>query len=78
MFLLKLPQTLPMIKPLATAEGKPVAESSKATRGAQAAAKPCSLEELPSGYMGKMIVYESGAVKLKLGDILYDVSTAFC
>ncbi|KAL8149296.1 hypothetical protein AgCh_006342 [Apium graveolens] len=32
------------------------------------------LEDLPAGYMGKMLVYKSGAVKLKLGDILYDVS----
>lgn len=32
------------------------------------------LENLPAGYMGKMLVYKSGAIKLKLGDILYDVS----
>ncbi|KAK1399669.1 DNA-directed RNA polymerase III subunit rpc4-like [Heracleum sosnowskyi] len=32
------------------------------------------LEDLPAGYMGKMLVYKSGAIKLKLGDILYDVS----
>ena len=39
-----------------------------------------SLEELSEGYMGKVLVYKSGAVKLKLGDALYDVShvaTAF-
>lgn len=36
--------------------------------------KGCSLEDLPAGYMGKMLVYKSGAVKLKLGDTLYDVS----
>lgn len=36
--------------------------------------KKIGLEELPKGYMGKMLVYESGIVKLKLGDILYDVS----
>ncbi|KAH6764444.1 hypothetical protein C2S52_013393 [Perilla frutescens var. hirtella] len=36
--------------------------------------KDDSLEELPEGYMGKMLVYKSGAVKLKLGDIMYDVS----
>lgn len=32
------------------------------------------LEDLPAGHMGKMLVYKSGAIKLKLGDILYDVS----
>lgn len=37
--------------------------------------KPCRLDELPSGFMGKMMVYKSGAIKLKLGDMLYDVST---
>lgn len=36
--------------------------------------KKIGLEELPKGYMGKMLVYKSGTVKLKLGDILYDVS----
>jgi DNA-directed RNA polymerase III subunit RPC4 len=36
--------------------------------------KGCGLEELPDGYMGKMLVYKSGAIKLKLGDALYDVS----
>lgn len=33
-----------------------------------------SLDELPAGLMGKMQVYKSGAIKLKLGDTLYDVS----
>lgn len=35
------------------------------------------LEDLPAGHMGKMLVYKSGAVKLKLGDILYDVSEMY-
>lgn len=29
---------------------------------------------MPGGYMGKMLVYKSGAVKLKLGETLFDVS----
>ncbi|KAL2606509.1 hypothetical protein GLYMA_09G230700v4 [Glycine max] len=33
-----------------------------------------ALEELPRGYMGKMLVYKSGAIKLKLGETLLDVS----
>ncbi|XP_057795226.1 uncharacterized protein LOC131011445 isoform X2 [Salvia miltiorrhiza] len=33
--------------------------------------KDTHLEELPEGYMGKMFVYRSGAVKLKLGDIMF-------
>lgn len=35
-----------------------------------------SLDELPAGLMGKMLVYKSGAIKLKLGDTLYDVSVS--
>ncbi|CAI0404765.1 unnamed protein product [Linum tenue] len=31
-------------------------------------------EKLPEGYMGKMVVYKSGAVKFKIGDVLYDVA----
>ncbi|KAF8370131.1 hypothetical protein HHK36_031826 [Tetracentron sinense] len=37
--------------------------------------KACSLDKLPPGFMGKMLVYKSGAIKLKLGDIRYDVSS---
>ncbi|KAL8539568.1 hypothetical protein ACS0TY_001249 [Phlomoides rotata] len=45
------------------------------TKGKETGAKEvCSVEELPKGYMGKMLVYKSGAVKLKLGDVLFDVS----
>jgi hypothetical protein len=33
-----------------------------------------TLTDLSSGYMGEMMVYKSGKVKLKLGDILLDVS----
>lgn len=48
---------------------KAVEESVKSEKG-----KDMSLKEFPEGYMGKMLVYRSGAVKLKLGDIQYDVS----
>ncbi|XP_024961846.1 uncharacterized protein LOC112502221 isoform X1 [Cynara cardunculus var. scolymus] len=33
------------------------------------------LKELPDGFMGKMLVYESGAIKFKLGDTTFDVSS---
>lgn len=32
--------------------------------------------DLPEGYMGKMLVYKSGKVKMKLGDALFDVDPA--
>ncbi|KAK8462240.1 hypothetical protein SEVIR_1G175000v4 [Setaria viridis] len=34
----------------------------------------CGLKELPDGFMGKMLVYKSGKVKMTLGDVLFDVS----
>ncbi|XP_061361746.1 uncharacterized protein LOC133305518 [Gastrolobium bilobum] len=75
MFLIHLPPTLPMIKQSATAGRQDVNENSKPPRGSKDVEKPCKLNELPSGFMGKMLVYRSGAIKLKLGDTLYDVSS---
>ena len=37
-------------------------------------AKPLPVRDLPSGYIGKLLVYRSGKVKMKLGNILFDVS----
>nr|CAB3446701.1 unnamed protein product [Digitaria exilis] len=34
----------------------------------------CGLKELPGGFMGKILVYKSGKVKMTLGDVLFDVS----
>lgn len=34
----------------------------------------CKLKDLPGGLMGKILVYKSGKVKMKLGDALFDVS----
>ncbi|KAI3704935.1 hypothetical protein L1987_75164 [Smallanthus sonchifolius] len=33
------------------------------------------LKDLPNGCIGKMLVYKSGAIKLKLGDTVFDVSS---
>lgn len=74
MFFLHLPPNLPMLKQSATANGQQKPNSSGAPGGARNPEKPCSLGELPAGFMGKMLVYRSGAIKLKLGDTLYDVS----
>ncbi|XP_027333389.1 uncharacterized protein LOC113848187 [Abrus precatorius] len=74
MFLINLPPTLPMIKQSATAGGQDANVNSKAPGGSKLVAKPCKLKEIPSGLIGKMLVYRSGAVKLKLGNTLYDVS----
>ncbi|XP_058082351.1 DNA-directed RNA polymerase III subunit rpc4-like [Magnolia sinica] len=53
---------------------KEAADGSKPSRRRGIPEKGCRLEELPAGFMGKMLVYKSGAVKMKLGDTLFDVS----
>ncbi|MCD7450408.1 hypothetical protein HAX54_006041 [Datura stramonium] len=58
----------------ASAKGKEVVDSSTISRRINTTKKACSLQELPAGNIGKMLVYKSGAIKLKLGDILYNVS----
>ncbi|XP_047176189.1 uncharacterized protein LOC124843477 isoform X2 [Vigna umbellata] len=63
MFLFQLPRNMPFN------EGKEK-EQIRTTGSGKARA----LEELPSGYMGKMQVYKSGAIKLKLGEALFDLS----
>ncbi|KAK9292575.1 hypothetical protein L1049_020549 [Liquidambar formosana] len=58
-----------------SAKGKEKAGSSPISLGSVGASKKgCSFKELSGGYMGKMLVYKSGAIKLKLGETLYDVS----
>lgn len=57
---LQLPKTIPTKK-----------QSSSSTGPAE---KACGLNDLQAGFMGKMLVYKSGKVKLKLGDTLYDVT----
>ncbi|XP_010533037.1 PREDICTED: uncharacterized protein LOC104808893 [Tarenaya hassleriana] len=69
MLFMQLP-TAPMFKQLSTSEQN----ENKPDMEAGAKEKACGLKELPKGFMGKMIVYKSGAVKLKLGDVLYDVN----
>ncbi|KAL6548101.1 hypothetical protein OROHE_009163 [Orobanche hederae] len=67
MIFFQLPTTMPTIT-------QPDNDAN-ATRGTGVSQKPCNLESLPAGLMGKMLVYRSGAVKLKLGETLYDVSS---
>ncbi|XP_028796805.1 DNA-directed RNA polymerase III subunit rpc4-like [Neltuma alba] len=67
MLLFQLPP-LPLVKQPASVKGKEKLGTSEAS------IKGCNLEDLSGGYMGKMLVYKSGAVKLKLGENLFDVS----
>ncbi|XP_024980485.1 DNA-directed RNA polymerase III subunit RPC4-like [Cynara cardunculus var. scolymus] len=70
---IQLPTSMPLPKQAAKTEGGEAATSSKPSKPTGPGPKACSLKELPSGFMGKMLVYKSGAVKLKLGDHLYNV-----
>lgn len=74
-FFLQIPPMVPVTKQSSTVEGMVAASSSEQSKGSRTRQNFCSLNELPSGSMGKLLVYRSGAVKLKLGDIVYDVST---
>ncbi|KAI3997558.1 hypothetical protein MKX01_029389 [Papaver californicum] len=65
MIFLQLPPSFPAFKRSASAMGKVIAGNSRSNT--------CSLEDLRPGFMGKMLVYKSGAVKLKLGDNLFHV-----
>ncbi|CAI0380913.1 unnamed protein product [Linum tenue] len=72
MLLFKFPPKMPYInRSIISAKGKEKVGSSSSSIQSQ-----CSncLSQLPEGYMGKMVVYKSGAVKLKIGDVLYDVA----
>ncbi|KAJ0239765.1 Uncharacterized protein HA466_0233530 [Hirschfeldia incana] len=60
MLFFKVPDCLPVSK-------QPTGKRSVSERSSP-------FEGLPEGFMGKMLVYKSGTVKMKLGDVLYDVS----
>lgn len=74
MLFLQFPENMPVTKQSVKKEGLEMSNTSKPVKGPGASGKVCNLNELPAGFMGKMLVYRSGAVKLKLGDILYNVS----
>lgn len=72
----QLPASLPLGK-LPGVQTTRVPESSDkgaSSSGAQStsAEETSVLGKLPAGFMGKLLVYESGAVKMQLGDILLD------
>lgn len=74
MIFLQLPAVMPMVKQSTCAEENGLSNNSNPPKELGPLNNLCSINELPAGYMGKMFVYRSGVVKLKLGDALYDVS----
>ncbi|KAE8675519.1 hypothetical protein F3Y22_tig00111662pilonHSYRG00057 [Hibiscus syriacus] len=71
-----LPVNLPLPKQSASRKGKEKVEKSVSLERAVGLTKGQQLEELPAGHVGKMLVYKGGAVKLKLGETLFDVMNA--
>ncbi|XP_011629412.1 uncharacterized protein LOC18425789 isoform X1 [Amborella trichopoda] len=69
----QLPETFPVPKRSATAEGNEAHDDSGLKRIGKSQ-MPSRLEDLQTGFMGKLLIYESGAVKLKIGDTLFNVS----
>ena len=72
-YFFQLPARLPFPKRSSTSTGKEKVgnlRSSISTGSSELG----DLQNLPGGYMGKLLIYKSGAVKLRLGDTLYDVS----
>ncbi|KAF7032058.1 hypothetical protein CFC21_043282 [Triticum aestivum] len=68
MFLFQLPKSLPLLRTPSTIvhrNGRAIVKEVK---------EGYNLNDLPEGYMGKMLVYKSGKVKMKLGDAVFDVS----
>ncbi|XP_048565512.1 nucleolin-like [Triticum urartu] len=68
MFLFQLPKSLPLLRTPSTVvhrNGRAIVKEVK---------EGYNLNDLPGGYMGKMLVYKSGKVKMKLGDAVFDVS----
>ncbi|CAO2841989.1 unnamed protein product [Amaranthus hypochondriacus] len=66
---LELPKNFPMTKRNAAADGPNLPTSSKSKE------KLAGLIDLKQGFSGKLQVYSSGAIKLKVGDSLYNVDS---
>ena len=74
MLLVQLPCSLPL--PM---QPQSVTEPNKGSEERREDVRPSSqrgskLKDLPAGYMGKILVYRSGKVKMKIRDTLFDVS----
>ncbi|KAK9078013.1 hypothetical protein SSX86_002070 [Deinandra increscens subsp. villosa] len=74
MILFRFPDQLPLDRAPVSLKGKEKAMSSSSLKE-DASNKRSDLKDLPNGCMGKMLVYKSGAIKLKLGDTIFDVSS---
>ncbi|TVU36226.1 hypothetical protein EJB05_18162, partial [Eragrostis curvula] len=67
MFLFQLPKTLPLPRRPSVVERKGKTTSREVKEGS-------NLQQLPQGYLGKLLVYKSGKMKMKIGDVMFDVN----
>lgn len=75
----QLPSSLPLPKQPNTGSeenAEPASTSSIVTREERRSSllPGTKMKELPGGLMGKILVYKSGKVKMKIGNALFDVS----
>ncbi|RLN33307.1 uncharacterized protein C2845_PM03G09850 [Panicum miliaceum] len=68
MFLFQLPKSLPLLR-----RSSDIVERKGKTTGKEVK-EGSNLQQLPQGYLGKMLVYKSGKIKMKLGDVMFDVN----
>ncbi|KAF0917731.1 hypothetical protein E2562_021229 [Oryza meyeriana var. granulata] len=67
MLLFQLPKSLPLPRISTAVERNGKGRGKEVKEGS-------NLNELPQGYLGKMLVYKSGKIKMKLGDVMFDVN----
>jgi DNA-directed RNA polymerase III subunit RPC4 len=63
--------------PVKAADGSSVTSIGKSSTKTEHIGTATWLENMPAGHMGKLLVYRSGVVKLRLGDTLYEVIELF-
>jgi DNA-directed RNA polymerase III subunit RPC4 len=80
LFLVQMPSVLPIsaqaVKEHAAGGGPSMssATTGPSSSSSAEARRGCALKELPSGHIGRLLVYRSGKVKLQMGKVLMDVS----
>jgi hypothetical protein len=72
MCFMQLPSSLPITPPKTEEEPKQETKQESALGGSEQEFVS-NLTKIPEGFLGKLIVYKSGKIKMKVGDFIYDV-----
>uniref|UniRef100_A0ACD5W922 Uncharacterized protein n=1 Tax=Avena sativa TaxID=4498 RepID=A0ACD5W922_AVESA len=73
LFLVQFPSSLPLPRQVEADMDTSEDVETEGTKSKESI-RGCKLKDLPGGLMGKVLVYKSGKVKMRLGDALFDVS----